>query len=131
MSVPHFAKSALVTAFAAAVLFTSVGAGSATARLVSPYQANVVNVSINFNSQSPLTETSEKAISAIQKMGRRLIYKMAREECETLLSTIAQTCSLTSLNVSSQVRQQHSHPNSLHINGSARFAITLKPEDAD
>ena len=131
MSVSRFAKSALVTTFAAAVLFTSVGAGSATARLVSPYQANVVNVSISFNSQSPLTETSEKAISAIQKMGRKLIYKMAREECETLRSTIAQTCSLTNLNVSSQLRQQRNTHNTLHINGSAQFAITLKPEDAE
>ncbi len=131
MSVPQFAKSAMVATFAAAVLFTSVGAGSATARLVSPYQANVVNVSINFNSQSPLTETSEKAISMLQKMGRKMIYRMAREECETLRSTIAKTCSLTSLNVSSQVRQQHNRPNSLHINGSAQFAITLKPEEVD
>ena len=131
MSVSRFAKSAVVTTFAAAILITSVGAGSATARLVSPYQANVVNVSFSFNSQSPLTETSEKAIAAIQKMGRKMIYKMAREECETLRSTIAKTCSLTSLNVSSQLRQQHKRPNSLHINGSAQFSITLKPEETD
>ncbi len=131
MSVTRFAKSALVTTCAAALLLGSVGTGSATARLMSPYQANTVNVSISFNSQSPLTETSEKAIAAIQKMGRKLIYKMAREECETLQSTIAETCTLTNLNVSSQLRQQHNRPNSLYINGSAQFSITLKPEDGE
>ncbi len=67
----------------------------------------------------------------LQKMGRKMIYRMAREECETLRSTIARTCSLTNLNVSSQVRQQHNRPNSLHINGSAQFAITLKSEEVD
>lgn len=131
MSIPHIANSTLAAAAMAAVLLTSVGAGSAAARLVSPYQANVVNVSISFNSQTPLTETSDKAVAAIQKMGRKLIYKMAREECETLRTTIARTCSLTSLNVSSQLRQQHNQPNSLYINGSAQFAITLKAEDAE
>lgn len=131
MRISQLTKSTLAAAATAAVLLTSVGAGSATARLVSPYQANVVNVSINFNSQSPLTETSEKAIAAIQKMGRKLIYKMAREECETLRTTIAKTCSLTSLNVTSQVRQNNNQPTSLYINGSARFAITLKPDEED
>ena len=131
MRVPHVARSALITTFAAAVLLTSVGAGSATARLVSPYQANIVNVSISFNSQTPLTETSDKAISVLQKMGRKMIYKMAREECETLRKTIAQTCSLTNLNVTSQLRHQHNRPNSLYINGSAQFSITLKPEEVD
>ncbi len=131
MSVTRFAKSALISTCAAAVLLTSLSAGSSAGRLVSPYQANVVNVSINFNSQSPLTETNEKAISAIQKMGRKMIYKMAREECETLRKTIAETCSLKSLNVSSQLRQKHNRPNSLYINGSAQFSITLKPADAD
>ena len=101
------------------------------ADLCRPIRQNIVNVSINFNSQSPLTETNEKAISAIQKMGRKMIYKMAREECETLRKTIAETCSLKSLNVSSQLRQKHNRPNSLYINGSAQFSITLKPEEVD
>ncbi len=131
MSATRYAKSALVTTFAAAVLLTSVGAGSATARLVSPYQDNVVRVNISFNSQSPLTDTSAQAVAAIQKMGRKLIYKMAREECETLRKTIAKTCSLTNLNVSSQLRHQHNAPKSLYINGSAQFSITLKPNEDD
>ena len=129
MRITRFAKSVLITTCAAGLILASVGAGSATARLVSPYHGNVVNVSISFNSQSPLTETSEKAIVAIQKLGRKMIYRMAREECETLQSTIAETCTLTSLNVSSQLRQQHNRPNSLYINGSAQFSITLKAEE--
>ena len=131
MRITRFAKSTLITTAIAAMLATSAGAGSATARLVSPYHANTVNVSVSFNSQTPLTETNDKAIAAIQKMGRKLIYKMAREECATLRNTIAETCQLTNLNVSSQLRHQHNQPNSLYINGSAQFSITLKPQEAD
>ncbi|MEM8646174.1 MAG: hypothetical protein AAGF86_07500, partial [Pseudomonadota bacterium] len=120
----------LITAAVAAVLATSAGAGSATARLVSPYHTNTVNVSVSFNSQSPLAETNEKAVAAIQKMGRKLIYKMAQEECETLRNTIAESCQLTNLNVTTQLRHHHNRPNSLYINGSAQFSITLKEEEA-
>ncbi|MEM8689745.1 MAG: hypothetical protein AAGF81_20650 [Pseudomonadota bacterium] len=131
MCITRLAKSTLITAAVAAVLATSAGAGSATARLVSPYHTNTVNVSVSFNSQTPMTETNDRAVAAIQKMGRKLIYKMAREECETLRNTIAQSCQLTNLNVTSQLRHQHNRPNSLYINGSAQFSITLKSEAAE
>ncbi len=131
MRIIRFAKSALIVTAVAAVLATSAGAGSATARLVSPYHANTVNVSVSFNSQTPLSETNDKAVAAIQKMGRKLIYKMAREECETLQQTIAEACQLTNLNVTTQLRHQRNRPNSLYINGSAQFSITLKPQEAE
>ncbi len=131
MRIRRFTKTTLISAAVAAVLATSAGAGSATARLVSPYHTNTVNVSVSFNSQTPLAETNDKAVAAIQKMGRKLIYRMAQEECKTLRSTIAQSCQLTNLNVTTQLRHQHNRPNSLYINGSAQFSITLKKEEVE
>jgi hypothetical protein len=46
-----------------------------------------------------------------------------------LQATIAKTCRLNSLSISAQVREQKNMPASLHLNGNAQFAITLK-EDA-
>jgi hypothetical protein len=99
---------------------------SAKARSIS-VQGGGINVSISFNTQMPLGDTTDQTLVDTQKRGRTFVYRMAREECALLKATIAETCRLTSLNVNSQLRNQHGNkPVSLYINGSARYLISLK-----
>ena len=110
----------------AGLALTAAWGASANARIIS-VQGGEINVSISFNTQMPLGDTTDQTLMNTQKRGRTFVYRMAREECALLKAIIAETCRLTSLNVSSQLRNQQSkQPVSLYVNGSARYLITLK-----
>lgn len=100
---------------------------TAKARSMSVRDAGHVNVNVSFNTQMPLADMSDKTMAATQKRGRIFVYNMAKQECETLLATIAATCRLSNLSVSAQVRNQYNNnPVSIYLNGNARYMITLK-----
>ncbi|HSR55341.1 MAG TPA: hypothetical protein VLN73_03805 [Alphaproteobacteria bacterium] len=121
-------RFALIAAMTAAGL-AAAGAASADVRYPNMQGGGTVNVNVNFNSQLPLADMSDETLAAVQKRGRVFVYNMASEECENLLATIAESCRLTSLSVSAQVRNQNNNkPNFVYLNGSARYMITLKPE---
>lgn len=92
---------------------------------------NTVNVNVSLNMTIPLADDSTETIAAAQVDGRKILYRLATTECPILLETIAETCRLTNLNVSTQIRRQNAaNPISLYVNGNAQFAISLKAEDA-
>jgi hypothetical protein len=91
-----------------------------------------VNVNVSFNSQVPLADTSDEAIARTQKTSRRFIYRMAVRECAVLKETIAETCRLTNLNVSTNVQHRSgNNPVMLNLNGNAQFSISLKSDSAN
>ncbi len=91
-----------------------------------------VSVSVAFNTQVPLADLSEAALTAAQRAGREYLYRLGREECALLKAVIAKTCRLTNLSVNTQVQQQRHNAAQplLHINGNASFTIGLKDEAA-
>ncbi len=92
----------------------------------------MVHVNVSFNSQIPLADTSDGAIANTQRTGRRFIYRMAVKECTVLKETIAETCRLTNLNVSTNVQNQSgNNPVMLNLSGNAQFAISLKSDSAN
>ena len=94
--------------------------------------SEIVNVNASFNSQAPLADTSDEAIANTQRTSRRFIYKMAVKECAVLRETIAETCRLTNLNVSTNVQHPSgNNPAMLNLNGNAQFAISLKSDSAN
>ena len=87
----------------------------------------IVNVNVSFNSQVPLADTSDDSIANTQRTSRRFIYRMAVKECAVLKETIAQTCRLTNLNVSTNMQHPSgNNPVMLNLSGNAQFAISLK-----
>ncbi len=93
---------------------------------------DIVHVNVSFNSQVPLADTSDEAIASTQRTGRRFIYRMAVKECAALKETIAETCRLTNLNVSTTVQlQSGNHPVMLNLSGNAQFAVSLKSDSAN
>jgi len=89
-----------------------------------------VKVNVTFTMELPLPDESQKALTTMQRKGRRQIYEFAKGECTVLKEVIADACRLTNLQVSTQVRRQQGHlPVIVYLNGNAGFAITLKNED--
>ena len=107
---------------------TAILSFPAAARLESTHHVRPITVSVNFNSQVPLSRTDQAAIDSVQRMGRQTIYRMAKQECTVLREIIAESCALTSLTVSTQVRPQNNAPATILINGSVQFTITLKAD---
>ncbi len=111
---------------------TMMAPASASMRSSLLQGSEIVNVNVNFNSQVPLADTGDDAIANTQRKGRRFIYRMAVRECAVLKETIAETCRLTNLNVSTNVQlQPNRSPPMLNLNGNAQFAISLKSDNAN
>ncbi len=110
-----------------AVTFTTGLADASTMRSSSLHGANVVSVNVSFQSRLPLADLSQKTLATTQKRGRTFIYNMASDECDVLKATIARTCRLTSINISSRIQDNYNdNPVKLYLNGSARLTISLK-----
>ena len=110
---------------------STVSTQAAGARTLPLLGGQAINVSVGFNTRLPLTDLGEEALAEAQKQGRRFVYRLAREECAVLKATIAETCRLTNLNVSTQIQAGNNQtPVQLYINGSANFQVSLKPEPA-
>jgi hypothetical protein len=94
------------------------------------HAADVVSVSVNFNTQVPLADLSEETLATSQKAGRKFVYRLARDECAVLKAIIAKTCRLANLNISTQIQNyQNQNPIMLHVNGNANFVISLKDDE--
>ncbi len=99
----------------------------AEARTMSMVGGGDISVSVGFSTQMPLADTTDQTLASTQKRGRTFIYRMARDECAVLKATIAGTCRLASLNVNARLNNpRHNQPVTLHINGNARYLISLK-----
>ena len=126
--VPVLAGAAII-ALPAATMPAMSSKAEATIRSSLMQGSNVVNVNVSFNSQVPLADTSDEAIARTQKRSRRFIYRMAVKECAVLKETIAETCRLTNLNVSTNVQHRSgNNPVMLNLNGNAQFSISLKSD---
>ncbi len=109
------------------------GASSAQTPVTTLYNGGQpVTVIVGFNTEIPIKESDETKLAATQKAGREHVYLLGREECTLLLATIAETCRLTSLNVSTNIRPQYYSGGVplLNIDGNAELTITLKGETA-
>lgn len=120
-------KALAVTALMTIALsVTSVSSQGEARSLAAPASA-IVNINVSFDMQMPLAGNDMTTLSDAQIRGRKMIYRQAVTECPVLLDTIAATCRLTRLNVSTRVNRQKVHQDQiLHLNGNAQFAITLR-----
>ncbi|TDI68023.1 MAG: hypothetical protein E2O90_01305 [Alphaproteobacteria bacterium] len=123
---PRLAALALV-GLGLALAGAGAWGGVAKASIMSVSGGAEVSVSVGFSTQMPLPDMTDQTLAATQKRGRTFVYRMAREECALLKATIAESCRLTGLNVNARLTNRASNtPATLHLNGNARYLITLK-----
>ena len=114
-------------------LVLAPGATLAQASVVALFsEGQPVTVNVGFNAEVPLADPSNAKLAATQRAGREYIYRLAQNECALLLATIAMTCQMTSLHVSTDIRQQNYYAIAplLYISSNADFTIILKDEEA-
>lgn len=91
---------------------------------------NEVRVNVSIGMTQPIAPNDKNSLADLQTKARKTIYENAANECKLLLATIASECTLESLNVNSNVRNQfYRGQNSsmfLTTNSTANFKIHTK-----
>lgn len=86
---------------------------------------DTINLSVNYSFPVTGADQTGSQLTAAIEAGRRQAYEMAGQECKSLLATIASTCRLSRLNVSSRVMRRR-EGNMIEINATANFDIEPK-----
>lgn len=85
-----------------------------------------IQVSVRYSWNVPVTNSANDAKAAQMEEARRVLYKIAVNECDVLTNLIADTCSLDRLNVQSNLQSRHRMGEQISVNGNATYKITLK-----
>lgn len=96
-----------------------------------------LSVSYRFFVEGDAETIQEQA--ELSEQGRRALYALLGRECDALLETIAEDCTIKHANVSSQInanaRRRSRSRTGVRVSGSATYQITLKrkrkPADKD
>jgi hypothetical protein len=105
------------------VLAAALAAASAVPALAA---GQTVQVSASFNSQIMVLDDDETKILAQEKVLKRAMYERAARECDDMKATIALTCSITGINVSTSVNRNYGQPPSIYVNSNVSLQVTLK-----
>jgi hypothetical protein len=86
----------------------------------------VVQVNVNYSLQASLPGgTAADFIAEEQKM-KRAMYERTTRECAELLATVALTCTIAAINVSTQITQNYGQVPTLYVNTSVSMQVKLK-----
>lgn len=93
----------------------------------SPVLAQIPTISVNasYSLQVPATG-DENAVSAQEKALKRSMYERAARECDDLKATIALTCQITSIGVSTQLNRNLGSPPQIYVSANVQMQITAK-----
>jgi hypothetical protein len=82
------------------------------------------NTSIAVN--APLTATDSAGKLAEEDSYRQSLYVRSVAECEGLMATIAKSCTITGVNVSSQINANPGQPDYLYVTANISMTVELK-----
>jgi hypothetical protein len=85
-----------------------------------------VSVNISYTINAPLVATTPDAVTAEDRQYRKAMYERAAGECEDLLATIAASCQITNIGVSTQVNRYPGQPATIYVSTNVTMQIALK-----
>ena len=84
-------------------------------------------IQVNANYSLTVMATDDEAAMAAQEQKlKRSLYERAAGECGDLLATIALTCSITNISVSTQINRNYGQPPQVYANASITMQATMK-----
>lgn len=83
-----------------------------------------VNSSLSLN--LPLAGADRAARQAEEDAYRRDLYTRSVGECQVLLDSIAKSCTITSINLSTQINSNPGQPEFLYVSSSITMQVALK-----
>jgi hypothetical protein len=99
--------------------------GTSAATEMVPGGGNVIlSTSISLN--LPLISADRDSKAAEEENYRRDLYTRSVKECEVLLESIAQSCIVTSVNVSTQLNSSPGQPDYLYASSTITMDVVLK-----
>ena len=117
---------------AALILTLALGTGIARAEDVAsttmggPTTATGIMINSAIGLNLPLAGADRAARQAEEDGYRRDLYARSVGECQLLLDSIAKTCVITSVNVSTQINSNPGQPDYLYVSSSITMQIDLK-----
>ncbi len=83
-------------------------------------------VNTSYSLQIPASGEDDTRIGDQEKSLKRSMYERAARECEDLTATIALTCQITTINVSTQITRNPSAPSQVYVTTNVQMQITMK-----
>jgi hypothetical protein len=98
---------------------------------VSPARGgDTVNISVSYSFRIDGDASTLQEQAKLSEEGRRALYILLGTECETLLDTIAETCTVRRANVNSQInRRARARGQGVRVSGSATYAIRFRTRE--
>jgi len=113
-------------AFAALALALITAPAFAESNTMALPAVGPVSVNVSYNLQLPAGPGTAELLSSVERNARKSMYTLAAKECEALLATIASSCQITAINVSTQINRYPSQVPTLYISSNVSMQIALK-----
>jgi hypothetical protein len=106
------------------VLFATalVAAWAAPAFATNP----AISVNTSYSLQVPAEGETDARIAEKEKTLKRSVYERTARECDDLKATIALTCQITNISVSTQITRYPGSPAQLYVSANVQMQITMK-----
>jgi hypothetical protein len=88
--------------------------------------ADAIQVNSSFNAQILVANETEPQIQEQERKLKQSMYERATGECDLLRASIARTCRMTGISVSTQFNRSPGSPATFYINANINMEITLK-----
>jgi hypothetical protein len=85
-----------------------------------------IQVNSSFNAQIFVANETEPQIQDQERGLKQSMYERAVGECELLRASIARSCRMTSISVSTQFNRSPGNPATFYINANVSMEVTLK-----
>ena len=116
-------RSLIFVAVIGTLASTGAAAGERTAAVAS---GGAIQVNSSFNAQIFVANETEQQIEEQETKLKLSMYERATRECELLRSSIARSCRMTSISVSTQFTPSLGNPPTLYVNANVSMEVTLK-----
>jgi hypothetical protein len=83
-------------------------------------------VNTSYSLQIPAEGEIDVRITDQEKTLKRSMYERAARECEDLTATIALTCQITNINVSTQITRNPGTPTQIYLTANVQMQATMK-----
>ena len=106
----------------------ALSAAAVLAALASPAFAGgpAIWVNTSYSVQVPVSGETDAQITDQEKSLKRSMYERAARECDDLKATIALTCQITSINVSTQITRNPGTPSQIYVSANVQMQVTVK-----
>jgi hypothetical protein len=85
-----------------------------------------ISVNTSFNLQMPATGSADTAVTDQERSLKRSLYERAARECDDLKASIAMTCQITGISVSTQISRNPGAPPQIYVSSNVQMQITVK-----